>query len=589
MRSEACIWLILITAVLLVYWQVGDHEFINYDDNAYITDNAQVQKGLTSKGIIWAFTTSHTGNWHPLTWISHMLDCELYGLNPEGHHLTNVLFHMANAILLFVVLRWMTGAIWRSGLVAALFALHPLHVESVAWAAERKDVLSTFFWMLTMVAYVHYVNRPGGKRYLLVLVTFSLGLMAKPMLVTLPFVLLLLDYWPLNRFNPRAVPGSVEDQPLGFRSSGDDKSPILKAVMEKTPLFLMSLFSCVVTVMAQQEAGAISTLEIVPFKLRIANGLVSVVAYMGKMIWPQDLAVFYPHPVSDLQIWKPVVAGLFLLILSTVALWVAQRCRYVLVGWLWYLGTLVPVIGLVQVGEQAMADRYTYVPLIGLFIVVVWGFADLVKGWRSRRWVVSVSAAVMVLALMAGSWLQVAHWKNSVRLFKHALDATSNNYVAHYTLGNALALQGNLTGSVSHYNKALQIHPNFAEAHNNLGNALALQGNLTGAISHYNKALQINPDHAEAHRNLAVGLDRQGRHQEAIQHYAEVLRISPHDAQSHNNLGVALAEQGRLKEAVAHFTEALRIDPNFKEAQRNLDLSLGLMHKSSAGSDSRLR
>ena len=589
MRSEACIWLILITAVLLVYWQVGDHEFINYDDNAYITDNAQVQKGLTSKGIIWAFTTSHTGNWHPLTWISHMLDCELYGLNPEGHHLTNVLFHMANAILLFVVLRWMTGAIWRSGLVAALFALHPLHVESVAWVAERKDVLSTFFWMLTMVAYVHYVNRPGGKRYLLVLITFALGLMAKPMLVTLPFVLLLLDYWPLNRFKPRAVTGSVEDQPLGFRSSGDDKSPILKAVMEKTPLFLMSLFSCVVTVMAQQEAGAISTLEIVPFKLRIANGLVSVVAYMGKMIWPQDLAVFYPHPVSDLQIWKPVVAGLFLLILSTVALWVAQRCRYVLVGWLWYLGTLVPVLGLVQVGEQAMADRYTYVPLIGLFIVVVWGFADLVKGWRSRRWVVSVSAAVMVLALMAGSWLQVAHWKNSIKLFKHALDVTTNNYVAHYTLGNALALQGNLTGSVSHYNKALQIHPNFAEAHNNLGNALALQGNLTGAISHYNKALQINPDHAEAHRNLAVGLDRQGRHQEAIQHYAEVLRISPHDAQSHNNLGVALAEQGRLKEAVAHFTEALRIDPNFKEAQRNLDLSLGLMHKSSAGSDSRLR
>ena len=551
MRSEACIWLILITAVLLVYWQVGDHEFINYDDNVYITDNAQVQKGLTSNGIIWAFTTSHTGNWHPLTWISHMLDCELYGLNPRGHHLTNVLLHMANAILLFVVLRWMTGAIWRSGLVAALFALHPLHVESVAWAAERKDVLSTFFWMLTMVAYVHYVNRPGGKRYFLVLVTFFLGLMAKPMLVTLPFVLLLLDYWPLNRFKPREVTGSVEDQPLGFRSSGDDKSPILKAVMEKTPLFLMSLFSCVVTVMAQQEAGAISTLEIIPFKLRIANGLVSFVAYMGKMIWPQDLAVFYPHPVSDLQIWKPVAAGLFLLIVSTVVLLVAQRCRYVLVGWLWYLGTLVPVIGLVQVGEQAMADRYTYVPLIGLFIVVVWGFADLVKGWRSRRWVVSVSAAVMVLALMAGSWLQVAHWKNSVKLFKHALDATSNNYVAHY----------------------------------NLGNALALQGKLTGAVSHYNKALQINPDHAEAHLNLAVGLDRQGKHQEAIQHYAEVLRISPHDAQSHNNLGVALAEQGRLKEAVAHFTEALRIDPNFKEAQRNLDLSLGLMHKSSAGSD----
>jgi len=549
MRSEACICLILITAVLLVYWQVGDHEFVNYDDNVYITDNAQVQKGLTSKGIIWAFTTSHTGNWHPLTWISHMVDCEFYGLNPKGHHLTNVLFHTANAILLFVVLRWMTGAIWRSGLVAALFALHPLHVESVAWAAERKDVLSTFFWMLTMMAYVYYVKRPGTRRYLLVLVSFSLGLMAKPMLVTLPFVLLLLDYWPLNRFQPRVTTDSVVDQPLKFRSSGDDKSPILKAVLEKTPLFLMSLLSCLVTVIAQQKAGAVSTLAIVPFKLRIANGLVSFVAYMGKMVWPLDLAVFYPHPGSELQIWKPAAAGLFLLIVSTVALRVAHRCRYVLVGWLWYLGTLVPVIGLVQVGEQAMADRYTYVPLIGMFIVVVWGFADLVKGWRSRRWVVSVTAAVTVLALIAGSWLQVGHWKDSIKLFKHALAVTSNNYVAHYTLGNALALQGN----------------------------------LAEAVSHYNKALQINPDHAEAHRNLAVGLDRQGKHQEALQHYVKALRISPDDAQSHNNLGVALAEQGRFKEAVAHFTKALRIDPNFEEAQRNLELSRELMEKSSTG------
>jgi Flp pilus assembly protein TadD len=589
MRSEACICLILITAVLLVYWQVGDHEFINYDDNVYITDNAQVQKGLTRKGIIWAFTTNHTGNWHPLTWISHMLDCEFYGLNPKGHHLTNVLFHMANAILLFVVLRWMTGAIWRSGLVAALFALHPLHVESVAWAAERKDVLSIFFWMLTMMAYVYYVKRPGTRRYLLVLANFSLGLMAKPMLVTLPFVLLLLDYWPLNRFQPRATTGSVVDQPLGFRSFGDDKSPILKAVMEKVPLFVISLLSSLVTVIAQQKAGAVSTLEIVPFKLRIANGLVSFVAYMGKMIWPLDLAVFYPHPGSELQIWKPVAAGLFLLIVSTVALRVAHRCQYVLVGWLWYLGTLVPVIGLVQVGEQAMADRYTYVPLIGLFIAVVWGFADLGKGWRSRRWLISVTAAVMLLALMAGSWLQVGYWKDSIKLFQHTLDVTSNNYVAHYTLGNALALQGNLTGSVTHYNKALRINPNFAEAHNNLGNALALQGNLTRAISHYNKALHINPDHAEAHRNLGVALDRQGRHQEALQHYAEALRINPHDAQSHNNLGVALAEQGRLKEAVVHFTEALKIDPSFKEAQRNLELSQGLIEKSSTGSEGKVR
>jgi Flp pilus assembly protein TadD len=585
MRREACICLILIAAVLFVYWQVGDHEFINYDDNVYITDNAQVQKGLTSTGLIWAFTTSHTGNWHPLTWISHMLDCELYGLNPKGHHLTNVLLHTANAILLFVVLRWMTGAIWRSGLVAALFALHPLHVESVAWAAERKDVLSTFFWMLTMVAYISYVNRPSGKRYVLILVTFFLGLMAKPMLVTLPFVLLLLDYWPLNRFQPRATTASAVNQPVGFRSFGDDKWPTLKAVIEKVPLLLLSLLSCLVTVMAQQKAGAVSTLGIVPLKLRIANGLVSYVAYMGKMIWPLDLAVFYPYPGSELHIWEPAAAGLFLLMVSTVALWCAHRCRYVLVGWLWYLGTLVPVIGLVQVGEQAMADRYTYVPLIGLFIVVVWGFADLVKRWRALRLMASVTAVVMVLALMVGSWLQVGYWKNSVQLFKHALDVTSNNYVAHYTLGNALAAQGNLAGAISQYHKALEITPDFAEAHNNLGNALAMQGNLTGAISQYLKVLQLNPDHAEAHRNLAVALDRQGKHQEALQHYVEALRISPHDAQSHNNLGVALAEQGRFKEAVAHFTEALRIDPNFMEAQRNLELSQGLMEKSSTGAE----
>ena len=585
MRREACICLILIAAVLFVYWQVGDHEFINYDDNVYITDNAQVQKGLTSTGLIWAFTTSHTGNWHPLTWISHMLDCELYGLNPKGHHLTNVLLHTANAILLFVVLRWMTGAIWRSGLVAALFALHPLHVESVAWAAERKDVLSTFFWMLTMVAYISYVNRPSGKRYVLILATFFLGLMAKPMLVTLPFVLLLLDYWPLNRFQPRATTASAVNQPVGLWSFGDGKSLTLKAVIEKVPLLLMSLLSCLVTVMAQQKAGAVSTLEIVPFKLRIANGLVSYVAYMGKMIWPLDLAVFYPYPASELHIWEPAAAGLFLLIVSTVALWGAHRCRYVLVGWLWYLGTLVPVIGLVQVGEQAMADRYTYVPLIGLFIVVVWGFADLVKRWRALRLMASVTAVVMVLALMVGSWLQVGYWKNSIQLFKHALDVTSNNYVAHYTLGNALAAQGNLAGAISQYHKALEITPDFAEAHNNLGNALAMQGNLTGAISQYLRVLQLNPDHAEAHRNLAVGLDRQGKHQEALQHYVEALRISPHDAQSHNNLGVALAEQGRFKEAVAQFTEALRIDPNFMEAQRNLELSQGLMEKSSTGAE----
>ena len=579
MRREFLVCLTLIAAVLLVYWQVRNHEFINYDDNVYVTDNPQVQKGLTLENLGWAFTSTQAGNWHPLTWFSHMLDCQLYGLNPKGHHLTNLLFHTANMVLLFLALKWMTGALWRSALVAALFGLHPLHVESVAWVAERKDVLSTLFWLLAILAYANYVNRPGIKRYLLIVISFALGLMVKPMLVTFPFVLLLLDYWPLGRFNFSPVRVVDEVRAPKSKVASSDKSTMVKLIWEKVPLLLLSTVASAITFWVQNSAGALSSLDTVPFKLRMANAVVSYLAYISKMVWPFDLAVFYPHPGNGLPLWKGWAAGVFLVAVSAMIVRFTSRYQYLLVGWLWYLGTLVPVIGLVQVGEQSMADRYTYVPLIGLFIMVVWGVADMVQGWRRGLFVLKASATMLLLIIIVFSWLQASHWQNSIKLFGHALNVTSSNYLAHYSLGNALAQKGNLAEAINHYNQALRIRPYYAEAHNNLGNALALGGSLGEAIVHYRVALRIQPAYAEAHRNLGVALDRQGQHLKAIQHYAEALRISPNDAQSHNNLGVALAEQGRLKQAVTHFKEALRIKPSFSEARRNIEHGLKLMGK----------
>jgi Flp pilus assembly protein TadD len=579
MRRETFICLFLVLSTLAVYWQVKNHEFINYDDNVYITDNPQVQSGLTSKSVRWAFTTTHTGNWHPLTWLSHMVDYQLFGLNPGGHHLTSVFLHILNAILLFLAFRWTTSAIWPSALVASLFAIHPLHVESVAWVAERKDVLSTFFFFLTILAYITYVKRPRKRNYLLVLFLFTLGLMAKPMLVTLPFVLLLLDYWPLNRLQLRKESSSADNKTGKFLLGSRDKLTPFALIGEKLPMFILSGISCAITLWAQEKAGAMSGLEIVPFKWRVANALVSGATYMGKMVWPGHLAVFYPHPQNSLPLWQGVLAGFFLIIVSIIVVKLASRYKYGLVGWLWYLGTLVPVIGLVQVGEQAMADRYTYIPLIGLFIIIAWGFADLVDENRRKRNLLTLSATLLLLLLALCSWKHVRLWKNSVRLFEHALKVTSGNYVAHYTLGNALAQQGNLAEAMAHYQEALRMKPNHAEVHNNLGNALALQGNLAEAIAQYQESLRVFPRQGNTHRNLGVALDRQGRHKEAMRHYLEALRLNPQDAQSHNNIGVTLVEEGEVEEAVVHFSEAVRINPNFTEAQRNLENGLRLLGK----------
>ena len=574
MRRELVIGLLLLSITLAVYWQIRDHKFTNYDDTVYVTENPHVQRGLVGSSIIWAFTTTEQANWHPLTWLSHMLDCQLFGLNPGAHHLTSLFLHLANVLLLFAVLRRMTGALWRPAFVSALFALHPLHVESVAWVAERKDVLSTLFWLLTMLAYAGYAERPTRARYVLTLVAFALGLMAKPMLVTLPFVLLLLDYWPLDRM---AYAGRDDNTPKRARKgigSSKQRLSLSRLVWEKTPFFALAAISSVVTFSVQRKAGAMSNMEVFPLWSRIANALVSYLRYLGKTIWPSDLAVLYPHPGTGLSLWWGAGAGLVLLGLSIFLLRGIRSRPYLAVGWLWYLGTLVPVIGLVQVGLQAYADRYTYVPLIGLFIMVAWGVPDLAGRWGRARTVLALLAATSLSALTGCTWIQVGYWKDSLSLFTHTIQVTTNNYVALNNLGIGLRQLGRLDEAVTQYHEALRIKPDYGLAHNNLGNALADQGKLEEAISHYTEALRIKPDDAGAYNNWGTALVEQGRFEEAIDRFLRALQIKPDYAAAQCNLGRALEREGRDEEAIAHYLEALQLDMDYAEAHNNLARAL---------------
>ena len=500
-RPNILVCLFLVISVLSVYLQVRHHAFINYDDTSYVTENTYVQAGLTLESVIWSFTETHSANWHPITWLSHMLDIQLYGMVPGRHHLTNVLFHIGNTLLLFLVFRRMTGVLWRSAFVAALFALHPLHVESVAWVAERKDVLSTFFWMLTMGAYAWYVERPGLKRYLLVLLLFVLGLMAKPMLVTLPFVLLLLDFWPLRRFYIGHLKG---------RGVLQRKSVALHLVWEKTPLFALAAASSVVTFLVQKSAGAVGSFTLYPIDVRITNALVSYVDYIGTMFYPSHLTVLYPHP-GMLPWWQILGSSLFLACIFILAIIAVKRYPWFAFGWLWYIGTLVPVIGLVQVGSQAMSDRYTYVPLIGIFIIVAWGIPELLSGWRNRKIGLPTMAVACLLVLMTTTWFQVRYWANSVTLFEHALNVVDNKHLAHYNLGLALVYQGKIDDAYSHFLVSLEAYPNLAKAHNNIGIALVRKGKLEEAIGHFRGALRIKPDYTNAQNNLQRALTLVGK------------------------------------------------------------------------------
>ena len=560
------ICLLLITVTLSVFLQVQNHDFVNIDDPHYVSDNPYVKNGLSKGNIIWAFTTTRVANWHPLTWLSHMLDYQLFGMNPGGHHVTSVLFHVANSVLLFLLLTRMTGAAWRSAFVAALFALHPLHVESVAWVSERKDVLSTFFWISSMWMYFLYVERPRLSRYILVFFSFALGLMAKPMLVTLPFVLLLLDYWPLNRFR---LSQPSDDTLATAQASTEQGASSLHLFLEKIPFFALAAASSIVTFIVQRSGGALMV-DTYPLKIRIANALVSYVSFIGKMMWPRGLVVFYLHPGNSLPGWHVVGAGLFLVCLSVAVMRAARRHPYLAVGWLWYLGTLVPVIGIVQVGMQAMADRYTYVPLIGLFIIVAWGVFDLVKGWRHQQVALALSAGLLLLGLTTCTWLQVRHWKNSATLFQHALRMNPQSYLAHNNLGAALIQQGKIEEGISHYTKALEINPNYWLAHSNLGGYLVGREEVEEAMHHCSEAVRLNPNSPEAHNHLGLALALQGRFEEATTHYSEALRLRPEYAYAHRNLGLALERLGRAQEALPHYAEAVRFKPDFVDAHLNL-------------------
>jgi protein O-mannosyl-transferase len=552
--------LALSLATLAVYWQTSEHDFVAYDDDQYVYANSIVKAGITASGVRWAFTTFFYANWHPLTWLSHMLDCQLFGVNAEAHHVINLGFHLASALLLFGVLLRMTRQPWRSSLVAGIFALHPLHVESVAWISERKDVLSTFFAILTLLLYVRYTEVSTTRRYVAMAFVFALGLMAKPMLVTLPIVLILLDLWPLRRL----------DWP--------PTSPVMRHLTwEKTPLFAMSAVSSILTFLAQRNYGSVIALNRLPLPARLANAAVAYVSYIAKACWPVDLAVLYP--AYELAAEK-VAAACLILITATVGAWLsAKRRPYLLVGWLWYLLMLVPVIGLVQVGLQSMADRYTYLPLVGLSLAVVWGVADFVKGRYFLRAISAALAVVVLLALSANAYRQVGYWRSSQTLFEHTLAVTRGNYIIHNNLGVTLAGQGRHEEAISHYRKALAIAPDYPDAHANLGKELLKSGKFGEALPHLVEALRLKSDQPQVHADLGVLLAAQGNFEEARQHLQESLRLSPQNPEGHSNLCFVLQRMGRLDEAINHCSEALRLKSDLLDARFNLGTALAAQGK----------
>jgi tetratricopeptide (TPR) repeat protein len=595
------ICLVILTAA--VYRQVGTFEFVRYDDDQYVMENPVVSNGLSPGGIRWAFSSFEHSNWHPLTWLSHMLDVQTFGLDAGRHHQVNLLFHILNTLILFVVLQRMTGAMWKSGFVAALFALHPLHVESVAWIAERKDLLSAFFFLLTLLAYERYSRRESPWVYLLVVVLFGLGLLSKPMVVTLPFVLLLLDFWPLDRF--AFAPSDVSAAAAG--AAGKKILLLIKTnrvlFLEKIPLLALSAVSCVVTIAAQRSA--MKPLEAVPFDARILNAIVAYAEYVYRCFVPDDLAVLYPYrSVTTGQ----VLAAATLIAAITVLVVYRRKTRSLMVGWLWYLGTLVPVIGLVQVGVQASADRYTYLPSIGLFILLTWLVADLSARLPYRVAILAAGALLVLAGLSAATVSQARYWVNSEALFTHALQATKDNYVIHSNFGVWLAGQGRMEDAIRHYNEALRIKPDDGEARYNLANMLVRQANYREAIAQYREVLRSDPGHLMARNNLALCLVQTGDRRAAIEQFEEVLRLNPGFEAAKQNLamllaaeekakrpagglpapgpadGVALEEnmrlgqeavmQGDLDSAIAHFRGAVRSNPDLPAARIGLGLAL---------------
>lgn len=568
-QSDLWIACLLVLFTTAAFWQIHSHDFVDYDDTAYVTLNDRVKQGLSADNLIWAFTTTHAANWHPLTWLSHMLDVHLYGLHPGGHHLTSLLLHVVNTLLLFVILRRATGAAFESGFAAALFALHPLHVESVAWIAERKDLLCAFFWFLSIIAYIDYVQTARAKSYLAVCICFALGLMAKPMVVTLPFLLLVLDYWPMGRTTIHTGASG------GFRAR---IGRFARLVREKIPLFALSAAGCIITVTAQERGGAIAPMEVYPFTVRLANAVASYSRYLLKTVWPGDLAVLYPHP--GMPPWAVTAAAAALMLIVTgLCLKYARTQPWCMAGWLWYVGTLVPVIGLVQVGAQAMADRYTYVPLVGIFIMFSWTGGMLFRRYPGIRPLVAAMALSIVATLAAISWTQIGHWRNTRTLYGHALEATEDNYVIHYNMGVHLTGLGRHREAVEHYRAAIGINSSYGKAHNNWGLSLAALGRIDAAMAHYRQAIQIDPSNGEAHNNMANALMATGRIDEAMAHYQTALSVFPHMPTARMNLGLALLRRGSIREAVDCFRKLLQDHPEMTGARNSLQLAISFQRQ----------
>jgi tetratricopeptide (TPR) repeat protein len=560
---EYAVALLLAVVCLGIYWQVGGHEFIYFDDRLYVTENRYVLRGLSWENVKWAFGFSGKDQpyWHPLTWLSHMADVQVFGLDSGIHHLVNVLFHAMNVVLLFFVLRLMTGGVWKSGFVAALFALHPVNVDTVAWVAERKNLLSTFFWLLVMLNYYFYTRRPGVARYGVLVGVFVLGLLSKPMLITLPFVLLLLDYWPLGRirFGQEACLDRTGIEGRDIRSVRE--LFVSPAVLDKIPLIVLSLVSVYVSMYSLRVGESGISLQAVPLGLRLENAIVSYAGYLKEALWPFGLAPYYPYP-QGVPLLRVIWSLVLLISVTAGVVRFGRRMPYLMVGWLWFLGTLVPVSGLVQAGLwPAMADRWAYVPFIGLFIMGAWWVPELVKSLSARKEVLAASAAAVLLALALLTSDQLEYWKNTVSLFTHALSVTGDNDVVAFGLGVSLMKEGKLEPAKEYLTRALKMNPNSFPAHNDLGLILSKQGDIPGGIEHFRKAIELSPKFAEAYNNLATLLIKMDKLPEATKILARALEIDPEYGEAYSNMGLALARQGRVDDAVRYLDKAARLSP----------------------------
>jgi tetratricopeptide (TPR) repeat protein len=556
--SSFAIGLVLAGVVLAFYWPVTGFDFIALDDQVYIHENDRLRQGLSADAIVWALTSLHTTNWHPLTWLSLMADYRLYGLNASGYHVSSLLLHLLNTLLLFAVLRRMTGRQGRSAVVACLFALHPLNIESVVWIAERKNLLSTLFGLLTLFAYARYVEQPGWRWYLVALLCFSLGLTAKPMLVSLPVILLLSDYWPLRR---------VPDPGHLLEEKGREVAASLLA--EKAPYFVLALLSSLVTLYAANKGGAVKSLAVFPFADRIANALVSYVAYLGRMVWPTDLSIFYPY-VAGRPAWQAAAAGLLLAATTGCVLRYGRRRRYLILGWFWFLVTLLPVIGIVQVGFQSMANRYAYLSLIGIFVSLVWGAADLLHRLSRSPYLSGLAAGLPLIALAVCLRLELPHWRDSEAAFSRALLVTKNNHIAELGIGNVLQGRGQADLALSHYREALRIKPDYAEACNNIGFLLMRTGKGGEAEVYFRLAIRNDPLSEKAYNNLGALLAMQGRHPEAVSFLARALELKPDYIDAMGNMAALRMEKGDLTGAINQLRAAVRIHPADERLRQRL-------------------